>query len=137
MPQSESPFVVEATFHVRYAETDAMGIVHHASYIVYFEEGRSAYIRQRGTSYADFERSGFYLAVTSVNARYIKPARYDDRITVRTWVERSRSRSLTFAYEIINTHNHDQLVKGQTDHICLDQSGNITTIPSEWALWTS
>ena len=61
---SNTPFVAEATFHVRYAETDAQGIVHHASYIVYFEEGRSEYIRQRGSSYADFERSGFYLAVT-------------------------------------------------------------------------
>ncbi|MDQ7035137.1 MAG: thioesterase family protein [Anaerolineae bacterium] len=83
---SESPFVAEATFHVRYAETDAQGIVHHASYIVYFEEGRSEYIRQRGSSYAEFERSGLYLAVTEINARYIKAARYDDRLTVRCWI---------------------------------------------------
>ena len=75
-------FVTEITFHVRYAETDAMGIVHHTSYIVYFEEGRSHYARQRGSDYASFERGGHYLAVTEVSARYIKPARYDDPIII-------------------------------------------------------
>ena len=56
-------FVAEASFYVRYAETDAMGIVHHANHIVYFEEGRSNYARQRGSDYASFERSGHYLTV--------------------------------------------------------------------------
>ena len=125
---SNTPFVAEATFHVRYAETDAQGIVHHASYIVYFEEGRSEYIRQRGSSYADFERSGFYLAVTEINARYIKAARYDDLLTVRCWVAKARSRSLQFDYEIIHTATGEKLLTGSSTHICINHEGAISRI---------
>jgi len=131
---TETGFISETTFHVRYAETDAMGIVHHASYIVYFEEGRSAYLRQQGTSYADFERSGFYLAVTGVQVKYIKAARYDDLLTVRCWVESSRSRALDFAYEVIRGEERELLVTGSTKHICLDRDGKIARIPNEWIL---
>lgn len=132
---SETPFIAETKFHVRYAETDAMGIVHHASYIVYFEEGRSAYLREQGTSYASFERSGFYLAVTDVQVRYIKAARYDDLLAVRCWVDSARSRALDFAYEIVNTTTQELLVKGATKHICLDHSGAIARIPEAWMTW--
>jgi len=136
MAQPTPPTIVETSFHVRYAETDAMGIVHHASYIVYFEEGRSAYIRHHGTSYAEFEQQGFYLAVTGINARYHKPARYDDLITIRTWVSQTRSRGLTFTYELINA-NTERLVTGTSEHICLDRQGNITKMPEDWLLWSS
>jgi acyl-CoA thioester hydrolase len=132
---SEQPFVAEASFHVRYAETDAMGIVHHASYIVYFEEGRSEYIRQRGSSYADFERSGFFLAVTEVQANYLKAARYDDQLIVRCWLEDARSRTLTFAYEIVNALTGDVCVKGISKHVCINRDGQISRIPAEWQQW--
>jgi acyl-CoA thioester hydrolase len=132
---TDSPFTAETTFHIRYAETDAQGIVHHSSYIVYFEEGRSEYIRQRGSSYADFERSGFFLAVTEVHARYIKAARYDDEITVRCWVSKARSRSVIFEYEIVHTESGDTLLTGRTHHICLDKAGNIRRIPEDWQQW--
>ncbi|RMG84125.1 MAG: acyl-CoA thioesterase [Chloroflexi bacterium] len=127
-------FVAETRVQVRYAETDAMGIVHHASYIIYFEEGRSNYIRQRGRSYADFEREGYYLAVTEVNARYVQAAVYDQVLRVRCWVEQMRSRGLTFAYEILD--DKDQLmVTGYSKHICLDKAGNVAVIPEDWRLW--
>ncbi len=132
---SDQPFVAEARFHVRYAETDAMGIVHHASYIVWFEEGRSHYMRARGSSYADFERSGFYMAVTEVNARYLKPAVYDNRVVVRCWLADVRSRSMTFQYEIRDEASNDLLVSGTTKHICLDKSGKIAHIPLHWREW--
>ena len=132
---SDTPFVAEATFHVRYAETDAQGIVHHASYIVYFEEGRSEYIRQRGSSYAEFERSGFFLAVTEINARYIKAARYDDLLTVRCWVAKARSRSLQFDYEIIHAETGEKLLTGSSTHICINREGAISRIPEAWQLW--
>jgi acyl-CoA thioester hydrolase len=133
----ESPFVVEATFHVRYAETDAQGIVHHASYIVYFEEGRSEYIRQRGTSYAEFERGGHFLAVTEINARYLKSARYDDLLTVRCWVAEARSRTLTFEYEIILAESKALLLTGYSKHVCLSREGQISRIPDSWQKWVS
>lgn len=130
-----TPFVAEARFHVRYAETDAMGIVHHASYIVWFEEGRSHYMRARGSSYAEFERSGFYMAVTEVHARYLKPALYDQRVVVRCWLAEARSRSMTFQYEVIDEASGDLLVSGQTKHICLDKTGKIAKIPPHWLAW--
>lgn len=132
---SENRFIAEITFHVRYAETDAMRIVHHASYIVYFEEGRSAYLRQKGDSYADFERTGYYLAVSEVGARYIKPAVYDQQVTVRSWIEEIRSRSLTFNYEIIDTQSDELLVNGFSKHICITHEGRVATLPEKWRKW--
>lgn len=112
-----------------------MGIVHHASYIVYFEEGRSSYIRQRGSDYADFERAGYYLAVSEVAARYLKPARYGDRVTVACWVAAMQSRSMTYAYELRNAATRDILVTGQSKHICLSKEGQVVRIPDEWRIW--
>jgi acyl-CoA thioester hydrolase len=128
-------FIASTTFHVRYAETDAMGIVHHASYIVYFEEGRSHYARQRGSDYASFERSGFYLAVTEVEARYVKPARYDDRLTISCWIEDMKSRALTFAYEITNADTGDLHVTGRSRHVCISHDGRVSPIPAAWRTW--
>ncbi|MEM9952919.1 MAG: thioesterase family protein [Chloroflexota bacterium] len=129
---SNSPFVAETTFHVRYAETDAQQIVHHAAYIVYFEEGRSAFLRQQGTSYADFERSGYYLAVTGVEAKYLKASRYDDELTVRCWVSKARSRMMEFQYEIIHGASDELRVTGSSQHICLTHEGKIARIPDSW-----
>lgn len=132
---SQQPVTAETSFHVRYAETDAMGIVHHASYIIYFEEGRSEYLRQQNANYVDFERQGFYLAVTGVQARYIKAAHFDDRITVRCWVSEMRSRTLTFQYEILLANTQEILLTGQTDHICLNNEGGVRRLPEVWQSW--
>jgi acyl-CoA thioester hydrolase len=128
----EDRVVTENQFYVRYAETDAMGIVHHSSYIVYFEEARSHYSRSRGMDYADFERAGFWFAVSEVHARYKVPARYGQLIGVRCWVEDVKSRSVTFGYEIVDVSERTVLVVGQTKHICIDHQGNVTKIPEAW-----
>lgn len=129
------PFIAETTFHVRYAETDAMGIVHHAAYIVYFEEGRSHYMRERGSSYAEFEKGGQFMAVTEVQARYVRAARYDQRIRIRCWVEQIRSRGLTFRYELLDAETSDLLVTGTSKHICLNKAGQVIKFPAEWQAW--
>jgi len=120
------------TFHVRYAETDQMGIVHHSNYIVWLEEGRSALLRALNTSYAEFEADGYYLAISKVYARYLAPARYDRTVTVRTRVAQVRSRTIIFDYEIVDTHSGQLLVTAQTHLICIDRSGLVTTIPTHW-----
>jgi acyl-CoA thioester hydrolase len=130
-------FVAENTFYVRYAETDAMGIVHHASYIVYFEEGRSHYARERGSDYASFERSGHYLAVSEVAARYVKPTVYGQKIITRCWLAEMKSRSLTFNYEIVDAASREILVTGFSKHICITHDGKVTTIPAEWRAWAN
>ncbi len=134
MPPSDKT-IMETTLHVRYAETDAMGIVHHASYIVYFEEGRSNYARQRGSDYASFERSGYFLTVSEVNARYIKPAHYGQQITVRCWIEDMKSRGLTFGYELIDAETREILVEGYSKHICITHEGQVARLPDQWRAW--
>lgn len=133
--QSSNPFVAETTFYVRYAETDAMGIVHHSSYIIYFEEGRSNYARQRGSDYASFERSGYYLTIVEVNARYLKPARYGQRLTVRCWITELKSRTVSFAYEIVDAETGEIHVTGMSKHVCITHDGRIATLPAEWRQW--
>lgn len=121
--------VVEATLRVRYAETDAMGIVYHTNYIVWFEVGRGEYMRQQGGDYAHLEGQGYYLPVIEVQARYLAPARYGDLVKVRTWVEEARSRQVTFAYEVVMAETGQLLATGRTKHFCVDEEGTIKTIP--------
>ena len=129
--------IVETTFPVRYAETDQMQIVHHANYIVWMEEGRSEFtrlccapgVRASGADYAEVERGGHLFAVTGVQVRYLASAHYGERVTVRTWIEELRSRTLTFGYEIVNTETGTLLVTGQSGHVCIDRQGRVTRIP--------
>jgi acyl-CoA thioester hydrolase len=123
---------IETTFYVRYAETDAMGVVHHSTYIVWFEEGRSHYLRSRGSNYADLEADGYFLAVSEVEARYLAPARYGQQVTVRARLESLRSRSISLQYEVVEAASGTVLVTGRTKHVCIDGRGEVVTIPVEW-----
>ncbi|MBT8147723.1 MAG: acyl-CoA thioesterase [Gammaproteobacteria bacterium] len=125
-------FVVETEVHVRYAETDAMGVVHHASYLVYFEEGRSHYMRELGSNYADIEASGYRLPVVEANLRYMDGITYGDVVVIRCWLEESRSRQLTFAYELLSSNTGKKLVSGYTRHIWTDTAGKVTRAPEIW-----
>ena len=87
-------------FRVRYAETDQMGVVYHANYLIWCEIGRTDHIRALGQSYRDLEAQGIALAVSEATVRYIAPARYDDRVRVTTTLARVSSRALTFDYII-------------------------------------
>lgn len=124
--------VVETTFYVRYAETDQMGVVHHSAYIVWFEEGRSSWMRAMGSNYADFEASGLNLAVSEVYARYQAAALYGRRVTVRTWMEELRSRTAKICYEVLDTESGRTLVTGHTRHVCVDRKGKVVRIPERW-----
>jgi len=124
--------VIETTFRVRYAETDQMGIVHHASYVVWLEEGRSQWMRAYGNSYAQFEKEGLLLVVSELCLRYKQPARYDQRVTIRCWVESVRSRQIQFNYEVVDAETGAVFVDGHTQHICLDREGKVTRISDYW-----
>lgn len=120
--------VSETQLRVRYAETDAMGIVHHSRYIPWFELGRSDWLRQAGLPYPDFVALGYYLTVVEVGARYLKPAGYDEIVTVRTWLEEMHSRGLRIAYEVVNAAG-ETLVTGFTRHICITHDGVPARMP--------
>jgi len=132
MPPTDR-FVSEAAFHVRYAETDAMGVVHHSVYIVYFEEARSHFSRELGASYAEFERSGYWLTVAEVQARYAVPARYGQQLVARCWIEDLKSRAITFGYEIADANSGTVHVTGRSHHICITHDGHVVRIPEAWA----
>jgi len=109
-----------------------MGVVHHAAYVVWLEEGRSSWMRKHGSSYAQFEREGLLLQVSEVQLRYRQPARYDRQITVRCWVEELKSRQITFSYEVIDTESGMLCANGYTKHICVNREGQVTTLPERW-----
>ncbi|NJL92555.1 MAG: acyl-CoA thioesterase [Anaerolineae bacterium] len=125
----------ELEFFVRYAETDAMGVVHHASYVVYLEEARSHYARERGHSYAEFEASGFYLVVSDLQVRYAAPARYGDSLRAQCWIEELKSRQITFGYAIYRQSDGVLCVSAQTRHLCVDKQGQLARIPVQWRTW--
>ncbi len=124
--------IIETEFHVRYAETDAMGVVHHATYLVYFEEGRSEYMRAIGSNYANIEASGFQLPVVDAQVRFLHSRRYGDLVKIRTWIAENRSRRVTFAYEVVAPENNQILVTGQTRHIWTDLEGKVVRVPETW-----
>ena len=116
---------------VRYAETDKMGVVYHANYLVWCEIGRTDFIRMGGTSYADLERAGVALAVADASLRYHAPARYDDRIRVETRLSELRSRTITFDYLVVNAESGERLVTARTVLISLDSAGRPRALPPE------
>lgn len=127
--------VCQTTIRIRYAETDNMGLVHHAVYLVWFEEGRSAYIRERGWSYADIEGSGYFLVAAELNARYLKSTHYDQLVTVKTWIEAVQSRAMTFGCEIVETSSGAIAFSASLKLICVDSKGQIKRMPPTWRPW--
>ncbi len=123
--------VVETRFRVRYFETDAMGIVHHAAYITWFEEGRSAFTRTLGYSYARMEADGLLLALAEVHARYHLPARYDDEVIVETTLDAFPSRGMNFSYAVRRASDGALLVTGSTRQVAIDRAGRVQQVPAE------
>lgn len=120
----------EIDFRVRYAETDQMGVVYHANYLVWCEMGRTDFIRNRGMSYADIERAGISLAVSELSARFHGAARYDDMIRVRTTLTDLRSRAITFDYLITKAVTGERLVTARTTLVSLDPAGRPVALPT-------
>ena len=122
---------VETTLRVRYAETDAMGVVYHANYFVWFEAGRGEYFRACGEDYVQWEEQGYFLPVSEAHARYHVPARYGDLVTVRTWLKEVHSRSITLGYQVSHATTQRRLVSGWTKHICMDREGQARRLPQD------
>jgi len=117
-------------FRVRYAETDAAGIVHHAAYLPWFEEGRSELSRHSGLPYAELEERGVVLVVRRAEAVYRQPARYDDLVEVWARIRVVRSRSCTFDYQVVRAADGVLLATGTTQHLAVDrETGRPTRIP--------
>ena len=129
-PPDADPLFHDVEFRVRYAETDQMGVVYHTNYLVWCEVGRTDFIRARGMSYADLERSGVGLAVSELTARFHAAARYDDAVRVRTTLAEVRSRGITFDYLITDVATGRRLVTARTALVSIDSTGRPTALPA-------
>lgn len=119
--------VHEITLRVRYSETDKMGVIYHANHFLYFENGRTEYLRRLGVAYADLERDGIFLVVTECGARYRDNAGYDAELTVRTWVRSLTRVRVRFEYEVRLPDR--LLVEGFTVLACVDGKGKPRALP--------
>lgn len=124
----------ETLLRVRYSETDKMGIVYYANYLIWFEIGRAEYCRVRGFSYKDMEENDdAFLVVAESYCRYKAPAYYDDELIIRTHITELRRRSLRFGYEIIRASDGQIIAEGETGHVVTDSSGRVRSFPEGYA----
>ena len=124
-----SPRVSTSTIRVRYAETDQMGIAHHAEYFAWFEVGRTDLLRECGMTYRDLEADGLRLPVIEASARYLKPALYDDVLEVRTEITAVRGARVGFSYEVRRGGTDGPLATGPTEHAAVDARGRPRRLP--------
>lgn len=122
-----NPTTGEITIRVRYAETDRMGLLHHANYFVYFEMGRTELLRMRGLSYKDLEDAGHLLVIVDLGCKFKKPAFYDDLLTLKTIVERVTHVKIVHRYELFR--DGVLLAEGGSTLACVDRDGKPQALP--------
>jgi acyl-CoA thioester hydrolase len=120
----------ETEVRVRYAETDQMGIAHHANYLIWFEAGRSDLCRARGFSYKEMEdEDDAFMVVAESYCRYKQPALYDDDLIIRTRIGELRSRSIRFVYEVVRKADGELLAEGETLHLVTGRDKKVRSLP--------
>ena len=131
---SDQGLVGETRVRVRYAETDQMGVVYHANYLVWFEVGRAELIRQMGLDYRSMEQEEqAAIAVVEAMVRYKAPARYDDELVVRTHITGVRGPVIRFAYAIHRVSDDLLLCEGSTTHVVVDREMKKSMMPARYA----
>ncbi len=118
----------EIQVRVRYAETDRMGLLHHANYLVYFEQARTELLRDRGRTYKDMEDEGFFLVVAKLEVKYKLPAHYDDVLAVRTTVTRTSPVRIEHKYEV--SRDGTLLAEGFSTLACVGRDGKLREMPA-------
>ncbi len=118
----------EIPIRVRYAETDRMGLLHHANYLVYFEMGRTEMLRRRGITYREVEDAGHYLVIVDIGCKFKKPAYYDDLLTLRTTVARVTHVKIVHEYQVFR--DGVLLAEGHSTLACVDREGKPQPLPA-------
>jgi acyl-CoA thioester hydrolase len=131
------PDSCEISIRVRYAEADAMGVLHHSRYWVYFEMGRTELLRQSGVSYAQCEREGVFFVVAKCEARFLSPARYDEALTLVTRITRVGAARIDHAYELKRQSDGLTVATAATTLACVGRDGRIMQIPDSLHLQKS
>lgn len=125
----ECPPVSEVIVRVNYSETDQMGVVYHARYLVWLDIARTEHLRRSGMSYRELEASGLRLAVSDVAIRYRQPARYDDPVRIRCWVREVASRKVEFGYAVEHAEDNRLLATATTGLLTLDSGMALSRLP--------
>ena len=124
---------VETRLRVRYAETDQMGIVYYANYLVWMEVGRVEFCQARGFNYRDMEREdGAFLVVAEAECRYLAPAQFDDEVLIATRLLESRARMIRFGYEMRNAATGQVLATGSTNHVICGRDRRPMRLPEKY-----
>jgi acyl-CoA thioester hydrolase len=121
-----------STFRARYAETDAMGVVHHAAYLPWLEVGRVDLLRAAGVPYTSIEERGFLIVLSDIHVRYRSPARFDTLVTVETQLILLKTRHLSFGYRVVMESTGTLCVEARTDHIVVSRTSmRASQLPSD------
>ncbi|MGH7497647.1 MAG: acyl-CoA thioesterase [Gemmatimonadales bacterium] len=123
------PEVSQIHVRVNYSETDQMGVVYHARYLVWLDVARTEHLRLSGASYRDLEAEGLRLAVSEVSVRYRQPARFDDLIRIRCWVRDAATRRVEFGYAVDHAGDGRLLATASTSLLALGADMRLTTLP--------
>jgi acyl-CoA thioester hydrolase len=125
------PIVIEERIRVRYGETDQMGHVYYANYLLWFEQARSAWCRERGFPYKEMEARGYFLPAVEAHLRYKGEVKYDDWVTVRAWVSEMKRAAIRFDYEVVHESTGKVVTVGYTWHVLMGSERKAITIPAE------
>ena len=123
--------VHEIRTRVRYQETDQMGIVYYANFFVYFEMGRTEYLRDLGLPYSELEKEHIYFPVTEAHCRFRSPAHYDDLLVIQTWISELKHATVGFSHKVIREGDNKLIVEGFTKLACLNVSRKPTSMPEK------
>jgi acyl-CoA thioester hydrolase len=129
--QVEGARVTETSVRVNYSETDQMGVVYHARYLVWLDVARCEHLRVTGLTYRELEARGLRLVVSEVAVRYRRPARYDDLLRVSCWVRDLVSRRVTFGYAVERADDGSLLATATTSLLPLDTSLALCRLPHD------
>jgi acyl-CoA thioester hydrolase len=129
--RSERPAATRiARLRVRYAETDQMGVVYYANYLIWFEVARCEWLRASGSTYRDMEAAGLQLPVIEAHCEYRQPARYDDEIEIRTTATLLSPVRVRFDYQVLRNGGDQVTASGHTVHVGVDRQGRPCRLPS-------
>ena len=122
----------EMEFRVAYADTDRMGVVYYANYLILFERGRTELLRGIGLRYRDFEETlKVFLPAVEARLDYKSPARYDDLLNIRTWISELGHASVTFSYEVLNKETGRVVTKGMSRHPFVNERWKPVPVPEK------
>ena len=115
---------------VRYCETDRMGVAHHGSYVAWFEEARTEWMRARGKTYRQMEDEGNLLQVVAFTANYLRPVDYDDELLVRVRIVECGKAAVTLGYRVERATTGELCATGETRLACVSRDGRVQRLPA-------